>query len=581
MRMLYRRLLDAARVPALLLIAAMLMTGLHPALALAQETKKSKPQEIAKPVIVFNLASLNRVFDHAKFLFTDIERPELMDFLNAQLANVRDLKGVDRNRPGGLMIFLAEGLIPTPIPVAFVPISDINEFQQTLATTPLKLKRASEGEDRYEITQPSGQIQAVRLMHDYAFIAQSQEQLDREFVNPAEFNQSLSNRYDLAVSANLKTIPQPVKELLVNLIRTSTQASMQQRDDEPEAGYRIRKAQAEGNLHTIEGILLEGDEATIGARLDQKNRKASLEFILRAKPDTGFAKELAGQARPSYFAGAIDHLVPLSISMSGEINDYSKKALAEYFKVFESEANRGLAKLPVGTKAEEIPQLEPIRGLFESLKATVGGGHFDGFMQFFGDPTENFTIVGGVRLMEGTKFGVGLTDILNRLREDKSQFAVEMSAVSHQDVVFHRIKPNSIGNDNQKIYGDDAAIYVGTDNNAVWVAFGGKDALPKLRAAMDKVEESKAHAPKTEGLAPFELVFNLNQWIKLQESKGLRRGPLAELTPKAFQQAGSDTLRVDMRPIENGFRMRFQVENGFLKLLGLGIARQIDGKEAP
>ena len=569
------------RLPALLLIAALLLTGLHPALSLAQETKKSKPKEIAKPVVVFNLASLNRAFDHAKFLFTDIERPELMDFLNAQLANVRDLKGVDRNRPGGLMIFLAEGLIPTPIPVAYVPIQDIAEFQQTLATTPLKLQRATEGEDRYELVPRNGPTQAVRIMHDYAFIAQTQEQLDREFVDPAEFNQSLSNRYDLAVSANLKTIPQPVKELLVNLIRTSTQATMQQRDNEPEAGYRIRKAQAEGNLHTIEGVLLEGEEATIGAVLDQKNRKAFLELVIRAKPDTGFAKELAGQARPSYFAAAIDHLVPLSISMSGEVNDYSKKSLGEFFKVGESETNRGLAKLPVGTKSEEIPQLEPIRGLFDSLKATVNGGHFDGFLQFFGDPTENFTIVGGVRLLEGNKFGVGLTDILNRLREDKSQFAVEMSAVSHQDVVFHRIKPNTLEKDSAATYGEDAAIYVGTDNNAVWVAFGGKDAVPKLRAAMDKVEASKAHAPKTEGLAPFELVMNLNQWIKLQDSKGLRKGPLAEFTPKAFQQAGSDTLRVDVRPIENGFRLRFQVENGFLKLLALGLAKQIDGKDAP
>ena len=98
---------------------------------------------------------------------------------------------------------------------------------------------------------------------------------------------------------------------------------------------------------------------------------------------------------------------------------------------------------------------------------------------------------------------------------------------------------------------------------------------------MDKVEESKAHAPKTEGLAPFELVMNLNQWIKLRRAKDLPKGPLDQFTQQAFQQAGSDTLRFDIRPIENGFRMRFQVENGCLKLLGLGLAKQIDGKDAP
>ncbi len=44
----------------------------------------------------------------------------------------------------------------------------------------------------------------------------------------------------------------------------------------------------------------------------------------------------------------------------------------------------------------------------------------------------------------------------------------------------------------------------------------------------------------------------------------------------AFDDAGSDILRIDGRPIENGFRVRLQFERGFMRLLAMAISRQID-----
>lgn len=540
---------------------------------------QDKPKEIAKPVVVFNLASIDRGLSHANFLFKEIERPELMDLLGAGLANIRDFKGIERTKSGGLMIFLADGVFPTPVPVAYVPISDIKEFEQTLATTPVRLQKSEDAEDRFFIVPRSGQKLALRMTNGYAMIAQTHEQLDRNFVDPGEFTASLSNRYDIAVSANLKVVSAPVKQLLTNLLRSSAQAGMQQRDGEPDGAYQLRKSQSDGNLHFVESVLLDGEELTIGAKLEQDNKRAFLEAIVRAKADSNFAKELTGEIKPSYFWSAIDHNVPLSVSISGPFNDFQKKQFSQMLKVGEREANRGLAKLPADAKPEEIPQLDSTKLLFESVKATVDAGHFDGFMQFFGDPKSDFVIVGGMRLVEGKKFFTGISDILNRVKDTLPQnLKLEMSAVSHGDAVFHRLTPDKIDPDNALVYGDQPSFYFGADNNAAWFAFGGKDAVAKLRTTMDKVEESKQHAPKADNLVPFELVLNLSHFTQQRIEKG-KPGPFAELAKKSFTQAGSDTLRMDSRPIDNGVRIRIQVENGFLKLIGNGIAKQIDGKD--
>ena len=91
-RLLLSRTSTSMRLVAAVLMALVVFVA-NSASSLAQ---KEKPKEIAKPVVVFNLASIDRVLGHANFLFKEIDRPELMDLVGVQLANIRDFKGVDR-----------------------------------------------------------------------------------------------------------------------------------------------------------------------------------------------------------------------------------------------------------------------------------------------------------------------------------------------------------------------------------------------------------------------------------------------------------------------------------------------------
>ncbi len=555
----------------------------------AQDTEAEATDETAAwPVLTINLASIDRARGHVDFLFNLIDRPEISDLINAQLANFRDLKGLNHESPAGLMIFLSEGLAPLPIPVAYLPVSDIGELTQTVATVGAQIDAVPNEEGFYELTPRNGVKQHIMLHDGYAYIGASFDSVDRDFARPEAFAGGLSNRYDICISANLAKTSKSVRKLVLATIRASSQASMQQRDNEPVAAYEMRRAGAESNFRFVENLLTDGEEVTLGFKLDQLKQHAYLEVTVRAVPDSDFAGQLLeATGTPSYFHAAIDETVPMSLSYSANLAEADRKTFLTMVKFGEPEANRGIAELPADTLPEDIPQLETIKAMFSSLRATVREGHLDGFVQMFGEPPEKFVLLGGVKLLDASDFGIGLTDLLERARKSESNTDIELSVASHGDVVFHRLigkeEPNQR---DRRLFGDKPALYVGTGNNAVWFAIGGDDAIPTLKAIIDKVTDSQGSPPPLQDTKPFQFVLNMNHFVRMRnperENPGGEnprrgnRGRFGEMALEAFNEAGSDVLRVDAKAIENGFRIRMQVENGFLRLLGSMIAGRID-----
>lgn len=534
--------------------------------------------EAAWPVLTVNLSSVNRVRDHIDFLFNLVDRPEITDLLNAQFANIRDLKGLNHDKPAGLMVFLSDGLAPFPIPVGYMPVDDIGELTQTVETMGAQIDAVPGEEGYYELIPRNGATQYVVLDNGYAFIGANRESIDREFARPETFAAKITNQYDICISANLSKTPKAIRKLVLGTIRASSQASMQQRDEEPDAAYEIRRAGAESNLKFIEQLLTEGEEATLGFKIDPTKQHAFLELVVRAQKDSNFADELlAAAGKVSYFHAAIDETVPMSVSYSANLAEQDKKTLLALLKFGEPATNRGIAKLPEETLPEDVPQLESIKALFDSLRATTKEGHLDAFVQMFGEPPEKFVVAGGIKLLDVDGFGVGLTDLLERARSSDSETDIELSVASHGDIVFHRlIGKEGPNRRDQRLFGDKPALYVGTGYGAVWFAVGGDQAVPTLGAAIDKVLASQSSPPPIRKLAPIQFVINANHFVRMNSASRETPGRFNELASTAFEAGGSDVLRVDGKAIENGFRMRVQVEHGFLRLLGMAIAGRID-----
>lgn len=570
------KLVPPHRFAAVFAMLAILIVG-NAGVSSAQDADDEAP---AHPVVTVCVASVDRIMDNVNYVFGEIERPEVMDLIGAGLANFRDLEGLDRTKPGGLMIFVSEGLIPLPIPVGFLPVSDIGELGQTFTTLGAQLKPIPGEEDRYELIPRRGPTSFLVMQGDYAFIGQNEESINRTFALPEEFAGPLANRYDVCASANLRKTPKAVRDLILMTIKNSAQASMQRRDDEPEAVYNLRRSQAEGNLHFVENVLRDGEELTLGFKVDREAKNASLELVVKATPNSSFAKELKeGIAKPSFFAPAIDENIPFSGSVSVMLDKPGRKTLLDAFNLGEQESNRGLAGLDQDVAVEDIPGQQATQDLFGALRETIKEGHLDGFIQFFGEPGEKFVIVGGVKLMNSSAFGSGLSDVLEQASRTDANMDVELGVDSYGDIVFHKLSSKKRDAGDKRMFGAESALYFGTDNQALWFCVGGDAAIPTLRTAIDRIAAGTDAGPRRGELAPFQVIINLTEWININQQERTKPGRFAALALEAFEADGSDIIRADARSLKNGFRFRVQVENGFLRLLGMAIARRIDGSQ--
>ena len=536
-----------------------------------------------RPLLVLNVAGVERVLSDMDFLFESAERPELSDVVAGLLGRIGDLEGLDRSRPLGVMLFLKSSLPPRPVPVGFVPVKDIGALLKTIERGPVTTKKLEGADERYQITGPRRTLH-VRVAHGYAFVAQSDDVLNRELPDPAEANKGLTTRYDMAVKISLETIPEGMKNLLLGLLRVRSGAELQQRDDEPDARYRLRKLNGERTMHFLEQLLTQGRDVTIGWDVSGGQRKAVLDVQVRATADSSFAESLHAMAgRPGRFRGLFDEQSPLSISMSWLLNERERKSLAEAFAVGEQGVRQKMAELNGGgangdgAEGEAAPAGanggDSVGRIFGALRRTARAGHLDLFAQFVPQENGKFVLTGGMHLVDGALFSRGLTELTERFKDHPALHSLQRNVDSHRGVVFHRLEGKQIRRQDENVYGEHPGLYLGAGENTMWFAVGDSGALSELKRAMDRVaEQPPVVAGQAE--APFRLVARINRWIQL-DPPGPDARPGQKLALQAFSRGG-DALQVDVRPTDDGARLRVTFGEAFLRLIGMGAGQQFD-----
>jgi hypothetical protein len=231
-------------------VLAMLLGGLGAGRLQAQESKK-KPSK-SMPFLVVCAASFDRLMDDADYMFEVAGRPEISEVIGGALAGARNLKGLNRDSSAGMLLFL-DGL--TPEPIGYVPVKDIEEMMKTISIGPITTNKKEDG--LYEIRGPNQSLFA-KVVGDYAFVGRSEAALDKDLTNPAQYTKRLSATYDFAINLNLRAIPKASRDLLLDFLRASTETQLQQRDDEPDAAFRVRKAGGMANLDSISMLLTQG-----------------------------------------------------------------------------------------------------------------------------------------------------------------------------------------------------------------------------------------------------------------------------------------------------------------------------------
>lgn len=550
-----RKLLKSWQTWLCLLVIAKALS--HPVSLLAQATEPANSDKPALqapiPLAVICGSGFERWMSNVDYVFGSIEREELSDYVGGKLSNVNDLKGFDRDKPFGMLIFLRPGLLPQPFPVTFIPVKNVGDAIGTLSSGPFRVKKNDES--HYELITGPTTLYA-RLAGDYAWIATQLDQLDYEFPDPVSLTKRLVDQYDLSIEFNLTQVPEGMKHIFLDFLRASTETSIQQRDGEPDAAYQLRRVNALGALDWIDQLLLQGERLAIGGKLNHETKQATIEVDVVAKRDSDFSRALFDiSARPSYFANVVADDVPLTFSMSWMLTPQNQKRLGEFFNTAETSAAELLANVVSGKKPEpkptnaepppanasqstglpksrrggtpkskqpEIPIPPAIKDVFDALRATAKNGHVDFFVQFLADTKSDgkpvFTLIGGAKVADGTRLAGGAAEILRQVKDIQEAAEMELNVDTHSGVSFHRLAGPRGDAGADLMYGGKPSLYLGVGSQAVWFALGQADALSQLKLVMDRVTAAPASRPDRRDFIPFQFHMHMKKWVELGEA---------------------------------------------------------------
>ena len=149
-----------------------------------------------------------------------------------------------------------------------------------------------------------------------------------------------------------------------------------------------------------------------------------------------------------------------------------------------------------------------------------------------------------------------------------------MNVDSHEGIVFHRLAAKNVPQREQRAYGGSPGVYLGTSSQTLWFSVGTDQAMPSLKTAITQIQAGNATEPGGGTAYPFQMILHTAPWLNLPatDDDEISR---QEFGRKAFSR-DSDALRISVQPTETGTRTRAVLDEGFIKLIGMLLARQYD-----
>ena len=553
-----------------------------------QPEKKAAGVEsiLPKPLIVINVASVERILSDIDFIFELAERPEIAEIASASLANVNYLEGIDKNKNLGVELYLKTGLIPQPVPTMYLPVTKVRTFLDTLEKLipgdEETIKKDTDRDDLYVINGRRGES-IIRFQDDYAHMlfqgVENETSLDmissRDFGDPSEKLQNLTTAYDLSIKFDLNAIPELMRTTFLGFFRTAIETQLQQRDGESKAAYELRRMAGKQNLESIEYFLSEGQELVFGGRIEKEEKRGVVDMLIKARPNSDLAravKNIPGKA--SYFSVITSREnLPLAVSASMNLDPRDRKIYQKYLNYFEKQLSEKLL-----TEEERLQNTSSIQQFFSPVKTMVDKGHIDVFTQLVSTPTKKFALIGGIKVAPSSNLPASLLDIINRIDQlPDNKTHIYTNAETVQGIALHQMQPESKTADDkqQRFLGGVPSLYVGADNEVIWFAMGTEIAVAALNEAIETINTATPEARKEQRTAPVQMEFHIRPWLNLFSEAEIQESGVMKILDGAFQKE-NDLVLVTTQPTETGVRTRLQFDEGYLKLLGIAISKQFD-----
>lgn len=523
-----------------------------------------------KPVAVLSLAGYDALMSDLNFLGELSGTPQLAQSVEGILALVtraQGLVGLEKGKPIGAAVSLNDAGLPTPL--VFVPVADAEKLLDALQGLVPTVEDLGDGFSR--LKPANGPSIIMKETDGWAFLSNSQDNLEDLPKDPAKLLGDLAKKYDVALQLNVQNVPEPFIQMAVQQMQAGAQAGLKQLPDEDDDTYRLRKEFAETYLSQMTQLVEEIDQITLGFAIDSKTRSSYLDVSLTVKDGGKLAAQIAaaaGAEEGSKFVGFADPKAVANLHFAAPIMKDDKTVLLDAVSTGRKEAKKKIEESDdLDDEAVKQAVQEMVDQVFYVAEATIRGGRVDGGAVFVGGGPFEF-VVGGL-IVDAQKLEAVVKRAVDMFGQAPEFPAVKLNAAEHDGVTFHTIALPDLDEDARKILGEEVMLALGFGKDRAFLAIGENP----VKSASSVLDKSK----KSAKLPPMQLQVKLGPLVKIGAESDEDNRELAETLVRLLEASEKDHISFTSAYIPNGTRVRIEIEEGVLEAVGkaavLGVNR--------
>jgi len=520
-----------------------------------------------KPLAVVSLGGYEKIQKAAALIGKAAENPQLPAMLDGMVTMVTQGKGlnaVDKARPWGAVV-ASDG--QQMVVYGFVPTADLKGL---LGSLQMVLGPTEEKDGAFSIEVKDTPM-FLKQKGQWAYIARNLETLAAVADDPAKLLGDLPKQYDLAVRLSLANVPENYRMLLPILLQQGAQ--IEKLEGESDAEFAKRKQATDESIQATVAMINDLNEITVGLAFDEAATKAYLDVATTAKPGskTAEAMKKSYSGATSVFSALTQADAALSLAMASK--SVPSEQDAKQFQAMLASARSAAARKfqEEGLSGDELAlakqSLDDVLGVIEK---TVMSGQIDGAATVAFDKGR-LTVVGGMKLVDGQKIAAAGKRIIDRVGKDEPRVteAVKLNVDKVGGVSLHKAAvPTAEIDANDKalksLVGDTFEFAAGTSDDAIYVALG-RDAYAALKDAVTKVTSATAKSA-----SPATVTVTLSPIMRAAADIGPEpdRAKVNAISAELAKAKGKDHLQITSMPVPDGGKVRIEIEEGLLRLLG-------------
>ncbi|MEZ6055150.1 MAG: hypothetical protein R3C01_00460 [Planctomycetaceae bacterium] len=543
-------------------------------------------QEAAALIVA---AGVDRLIEDVEYLLDIVQMSHLSQVVQVGLNGANGLAGIDRTRPWGMLLFLdPNDPHAEPVPLVFLPVDDVPKLIETAAKLNLHMKAVDAGTDGETTsdTEHRYTIQLGEVAHPlvisggYARLTRpGMRAVDATPRQIRDLSDSLAQTYDLAISVRRKGIPESLFQEASKKLTADQERERMRKPNETDEAFALR-SRAEGAIFRSMFSILEQSQGLLaGVSISSQDKSGQVEVLLQTSINGDLAKRLDEiSLRQRRFATVRQEDAALSVLTGMRLSDEGVALGTQVIDLIRHEAKR-----------QSIPDLtadERERGLkaLDAIQSIISSRLLEGFAQFRSEPEEQFTLLVGLAVPQTEGLRISLETLLPKLSEAPNVTDVEVNVSAGEHLQLHRLKPAKIRSRDVRLYGDSAALYMGTGRQTAWFAVGGRATPAKLiqreeqagrslRVPLmnDTVTDTPDGTATTQPLV--QLTAHAMAWLPLVEQEPGRNVRVGELLKSAFpNQESDDKLEATLTSTGSGLAFKLRLEEGYLRLAMRAVA---------